>query len=179
MLRQASWIFFSLAAVADYAALPSASFTDYSALYAPDVRYKILWIFVTHCGARDVTGSLALWARLRPTENPSRYPGFHPSGNPFTRERELGLYLFFRISFHPLYYHSISFSSHDHSYLVGFFLYFSWKIFGYFNNGRLWGIPKHQLLKFSSKPDLFRRLFYFSILTYRILICSAKTYFSL
>ena len=61
------------------------------------------------------------------------------------RERELGLYLFFRISFHPLYYHSISFSSHDHSsfhplyyhsisfsshdhsYLVGFFSYFSWK----------------------------------------------------
>ena len=71
MLRQVSWIFFSLAAVADYAALPSASFTDYSALYAPDVRYKILWIFVTHYGARDVTGSLALWARLRPTENPA------------------------------------------------------------------------------------------------------------
>ena len=58
------------------AALPSCSFTDYSALYAPDVRYKILWIFVTHYGARDVTGSLALWARLRPTENPSRSPGF-------------------------------------------------------------------------------------------------------
>ena len=44
-----------------------------------------------------------------------------PSVNPFPRERELGLYLFFRISFHPLYYHSISFFSHDHSYLVGFF----------------------------------------------------------
>ena len=72
MLKQVSWIFFSLAAVADYAALPSASFTDYSALYAPDVRYKILWIFVTHYGARDVTGSLALWARLRPTENPAQ-----------------------------------------------------------------------------------------------------------
>ena len=48
MLKQVSWIFFSLAAVADYAALPSASFTDYSALYAPDVR--------------------ALWARLRPAD---------------------------------------------------------------------------------------------------------------
>ena len=58
------------------AALPSCSFTDYSALYAPDVRYKILWIFVTHYGARDVTGSLAFWARLRPTENPARYPGW-------------------------------------------------------------------------------------------------------
>ncbi len=67
------------------AALPSCSFTDYSALYAPDVRYKILWIFVTHYGARDVTGSLALWARLRPTENPTPRTNSlwscRPSGN--------------------------------------------------------------------------------------------------
>ena len=56
-----------------------------------------------------------------------------PSVNPLPQEREFGLYLFFRISFHPLYYHSISFSSHDHSYLVGFFSYFSWKKFQNFN----------------------------------------------
>ena len=97
ILRQVSWIFFSLAAAADYAALPSASFTDYSALYAPDVRYKILWIFVTHCGARDVTGSLAPWARLRPTENPSRSPGFHPYGNSLLFKRMGGTYCYNRI----------------------------------------------------------------------------------
>ena len=71
------------------AALPSCSFTDYSALYAPDVRYKILWIFVTHYGARDVTGSLALWARLRPTENPAPRTNSlwscRPSGNPLPK----------------------------------------------------------------------------------------------
>ena len=48
------------------AALPSASFTDYSALYAPDVRYKILWIFVTHYGADSALQKIRLAPRVSP-----------------------------------------------------------------------------------------------------------------